>query len=105
MVAESQATKWLAFTDFRSATNILKQQKRWPVSPCFQWVDLKNKNFSWTPQSKLIALNGLVESFVSIKRVSELLSLPKFNRETFFGQMSDFVDEENEDLTIGKENY
>ena len=45
-----------------------------------------------------------MESFVSIKRVSELLSLPKFNRETFFGQMSDFVDEENEDLTIGKEN-
>ena len=30
--------------------------------------------------------------------MSELLSLPKFNRETFFGQMSDFVDDENEDL-------
>jgi hypothetical protein len=39
------------------------------------------------------ALNGLVESFVSIKRISQLLALSKIDPEKYFSPISDVVDE------------
>ena len=39
------------------------------------------------------ALNGLVESFVSIKRIGQLLALSKIDPEKYFSPITDVVDE------------
>ena len=39
------------------------------------------------------ALNGLVESFVSIKRIGQLLALSKIDPEKYFSPITDLVDE------------
>ena len=49
---------------------------------------------------KFFFRNGLVESFVSIKRISELLALSKMDPESFFSQMDEIVDEEKIDKAV-----
>ena len=76
------------FTTYVLMGGILTAAKVFTSIALFQMLTGPLNAFPWV-------LNGCVEAFVSIKRISQFLALESFNEDTYYSLMDSVVDEEN----------